>query len=60
MMKKEPNEKKIAALVREIILELGEDPEREGLKKTPARVAKAMTFLTRGYRQNLKTVVNGA
>ena len=56
----EPNQKKIAELVRQIIVELGEDPEREGLKKTPDRVAKAMTFLTRGYRQQLKTVVNNA
>ena len=59
-MKKEPNEKRLAELVKKILAELGEDPEREGLKKTPQRVAKAMTFLTRGYRQNLKAVVNGA
>ncbi len=57
---KEPDQKKIAELVRQLILELGEDPDREGLKKTPARVAKAMTFLTRGYRQELKAVVNKA
>ena len=57
---KQPNEKKIAALVKALLVELGEDPEREGLKKTPARVAKSLTFLTRGYRQNLKEVVNGA
>ena len=57
---KEPNQTKIARLVRELLVELGEDPEREGLKKTPQRVAKSLTFLTRGYRQNLKTVVNGA
>ena len=57
---KVPNEKRLAALVRELLVELGEDPDREGLVKTPARVAKAMTFLTRGYRQNLKAVVNGA
>ncbi|MBQ1568425.1 MAG: GTP cyclohydrolase I FolE [Kiritimatiellae bacterium] len=59
-MKKEPNEKKIAGLVRELLKELGEDPEREGLAKTPVRVAKSLKFLTRGYRQNLKAVVNGA
>ena len=58
--KKEPDQAKLAALVREILVELGEDPEREGLKKTPERVARAMTFLTRGYRQELKAVVNGA
>lgn len=60
MKAKQPNEKKIAALVKALLVELGEDPEREGLKKTPARVAKSLTFLTRGYRQNLKEVVNGA
>ena len=58
--KKEPDEKKIAALVRALLVELGEDPAREGLKKTPARVAKSLAFLTRGYRQNVKAVVNGA
>ena len=57
---KQPNEKKIAALVRDLLIELGEDPTREGLKKTPLRVAKSLTFLTRGYRQNLKEVVNNA
>ena len=57
---KEPDQNKIAALVRELLAELGEDPDRDGLKKTPARVAKSLTFLTRGYRQNLRAVVNGA
>ena len=57
---KEPNQKKIAALVKSLLVELGEDPGREGLRKTPERVAKSLTFLTRGYRQNVKAVVNGA
>ena len=57
---KQPNEKKIAALVKELLVELGEDPAREGLVKTPMRVAKSLAFLTRGYRENLKKVVNGA
>ena len=57
---KQPDEGRIAELVRQLIVELGEDPERDGLKKTPERVARAMTFLTRGYRQNIKSVINGA
>ena len=57
---KQPDEKKIAALVRELLVELGEDPSREGLMKTPVRVAKSLAFLTRGYRQSVKAVVNGA
>jgi GTP cyclohydrolase IA len=43
-----------------IIAALGEDISREGLKDTPARAAKAMKFLTRGYNQSLEDVVNGA
>lgn len=56
----QPDEKKIAALVKELLVELGEDPAREGLRKTPERVAKSLAFLTRGYRQNMKSVINGA
>lgn len=43
-----------------IISDLGENPEREGLRDTPMRAAKAMQFLTRGYQQDLNTIVNGA
>jgi len=57
---KKPNDKKIASLVKELLVELGENPEREGLLKTPQRVAKSLITLTDGYRRNLKTVVNGA
>ena len=42
----------ISARVREILALLGEDPEREGLLKTPERVAKSLQFLTQGYGQN--------
>jgi GTP cyclohydrolase IA len=55
-----PNLARMQALVRELLLELGEDPEREGLLKTPERVAKALTFLTHGYRSDLGTVINQA
>ncbi|WP_458527303.1 GTP cyclohydrolase I FolE [Onishia taeanensis] len=45
---------------RQIITGLGEDPEREGLRDTPKRAAKAMQFLTHGYEQSLETLINGA
>ena len=57
---KEPDQKRLAALVKSLLKELGEDPARDGLKKTPERVARSLTYLTRGYRQNVKAVVNGA
>jgi GTP cyclohydrolase I len=47
-------------LVAEMIRRLGEDPEREGLKRTPERVAKSMAFLTRGYGMQSDEVINGA
>ena len=47
-------------LVRQMLIELGEDPTREGLVKTPERVARSYEFLTRGYQQDLEKVVNGA
>ena len=56
----EPDLKKIEALVRQLLLELGEDPEREGLAKTPLRVAQAMRFLTQGYRTEPGVVINNA
>jgi len=50
----------VASLVRKIIAQIGEDPEREGLKKTPERYEKALKFLTSGYHQNLDHLLNGA
>jgi GTP cyclohydrolase I len=46
--------------VRVILRRIGEDPEREGLRLTPTRVLQAIDFLTRGYREDPKIVINGA
>jgi GTP cyclohydrolase I len=46
--------------IREILTQIGENPEREGLIKTPERVAKAYEYLTSGYRKDIKQVLNGA
>jgi len=46
--------------ITSILTEMGEDPNREGLLKTPKRVAKAYEFLTRGYRKDIEKVLNGA
>ena len=51
---------KIAAHVREILKLLGEDTEREGLLKTPERVAKAMQFMTKGYAQDGVEIIKSA
>jgi GTP cyclohydrolase I len=55
-----PDPARIAPLVRQLLVELGEDPDREGLARTPERVAKALAFLTYGYRSDLKAVINDA
>lgn len=47
-------------LIRDLLKELGEDPHREGLRQTPERMAKALRYLTSGYRKDLSEVVNGA
>jgi GTP cyclohydrolase IA len=50
----------IANKVRGILGDLGEDPERDGLKRTPERFEKALRFLTSGYQQDPATLLNGA
>jgi len=50
----------IEGAMRTILHELGENPEREGLLKTPERVAKSLRFLTRGYHQDIEKLLNGA
>lgn len=46
--------------IRDLLEQIGEDPSREGLLRTPQRVAKMYEFLTRGYREDVKKVLNGA
>jgi len=50
----------ITEAVRTLLREVGEDPEREGVLKTPARVARSLRFLTSGYQQDVDKVLNGA
>ncbi len=50
----------IEAHMRHILVQLGEDPEREGLQRTPHRVAKMYGELLEGYTQDLDSIVNGA
>jgi GTP cyclohydrolase I len=50
----------IAAMMRTVLEQLGEDPDREGLVHTPVRAEKALKFLTSGYSMNLEKIVNNA
>ncbi len=51
---------RLASLYRDIIVEIGEDPEREGLVETPRRMAESFEYLTQGYRQTVEEVVGDA
>jgi len=51
---------KVRRLIRELLVEIGEDPEREGLLATPDRFARSIAFLTSGYRCDVEKLVNGA
>ena len=59
-VKSDSDPDRLSAAVREMLRGLGEDPEREGLLKTPQRVAKAMRFLTAGYTQDAKALLTQA
>jgi len=50
----------VKRLVRELLVELGEDPDREGLMRTPTRVAAALEYLTSGYRSDVDVLINKA
>ncbi len=54
------NEARIAGLMSKVLKELGEDPKREGLLKTPSRVAKSLRELTSGYAVDVDAMINGA
>ncbi len=55
-----PDRSEVEAAVRTLLRYIGEDPDREGLERTPHRVASALQFLTRGYNQDPKDAINGA
>ena len=55
-----PSEKKVAENVYSILENIGEDPSRQGLLKTPERVAKAYTFITQGYEQDARKILRSA
>ena len=54
------NQERIQQLIKELLVEIGEDPNREGLRGTPARVARAYEFLFKGYSMDIPATVNGA
>ena len=51
---------RIEELISELLIQIGEDPKREGVLRTPSRVAKAWEFLAKGYHQNLDEIINNA
>lgn len=59
-MAKKMNSKRFEQAVKEILTLIGEDPKREGILQTPKRVAKTWEFLTKGYREDINKVLNGA
>jgi GTP cyclohydrolase IA len=60
VMPPQQQDESITALMQQLLVKLGEDPERPGLVRTPQRADKALRFLTSGYETDLKSIVNGA
>ena len=60
ILAKEPKTESIAEAMRHILAQLGDDPDRQGLRGTPERFEKALRHLTSGYQQDVKKVLNGA
>ncbi len=60
VMQPKMDEESMAALMKKILLKLGEDTSREGLVRTPERAEKALRFLTSGYQTDVQRVINGA
>jgi GTP cyclohydrolase IA len=54
------DQESIAAAMRNVLVQLGEDPQREGLFRTPDRAEKALRFLTSGYETDVASIINGA
>ncbi len=53
-------DERLESLARNLLVELGEDPDRDGLERTPRRVAESLRFLTKGYQEDVDQVLNGA
>jgi GTP cyclohydrolase I len=60
MMTPQQDEETISSMMRKILAKIGEDPDREGLVRTPDRAEKALRFLTSGYEMDIDKIVNGA
>jgi len=56
----EMNIERVKELIRELLIEIGEDPQRDGMLKTPERVARSLDFLTEGYRRDLGSIISDA
>ena len=54
------NISKVEKIIKELLIQIGEDPDREGILRTPERVAKAWDFFSQGYTQDLDAIINNA